>query len=80
MLLAFALFYIGIGYCYLGADYDKIIMVKMIVPMLVIVFYVENKVFALYGIIKKWKIDVDGTIYFIIICNNCAMWCSIILT
>ena len=57
MLLAFALFYIGIGYCYLGADYDDyyspfIIMVKLIVLMLVIVFYVENKVFALYGIIK----------------------------
>ena len=26
MLLEFALFYIGISYCYLGADYDKIII------------------------------------------------------
>ena len=37
-------------------------MVKIIVLMLVIVFYVENKVFALY-IIQNWKIDVDGTHY-----------------
>ena len=42
-------------------------MVKIIVLMRVIVFYVENKVFALYGIIKNWKIDVEGTIYFIVI-------------
>ena len=45
-------------------------MVKIIVLMLVIVFYVENKVFPLYGIIKNWKIDVDGTIYFIVICSQ----------
>ena len=41
--------------------------------------YVENKVFALYGIIKNRKIDVEGTIYFIVIAvkrslnNSCAM-------
>ena len=63
------------------------------VKMLVIVFYVENKVFALYGIIKKRKIDVDGTIYFIVVCSQtiaeqqlryaslvACMWFSIILT
>ena len=68
-------------------------MVKLIVLMLVIVFYVENKVFALYGIIKKRKIDVDGIIYFIVVCSQtiaeqqlrydslvACMWFSIILT
>ena len=67
-------------------------MVKIIVLMLVIVFYVENKVFALYGIIRNWKIDVEGTIYFIVICSQtiakqqlrfdslvACMWFSIIL-